>query len=116
MPAATATKTPTKTPATPTKTPIQVANAAAKISSPAPGSKLTSTSSTFTWNKVSGATKYQLYVGTTPGGYNLKNVATTGSSLGVSGLPRGSVKLYVRLWTQVSGAWKYVDYTYTSAP
>ncbi|MGE0056420.1 MAG: CAP domain-containing protein [Dehalococcoidia bacterium] len=117
---ATPTKTTTSVPATATKTPTKTATpataTAATIVSPAPGSKLTSTSATFTWNKVAGATKYQIYVGTSPGAYNLKNVATTGSSISVSGLPRGSVKLYVRLWTQVNGNWKYVDYTYTSAP
>ncbi len=117
-PTSTPTKTPTSTApiATPTKTSTPAAATAAKIVSPAPGSKLTSTSATFTWNKVTGATKYQLYIGTTAGGYNLKNVSTTGTSLSVSGLPRGGVKLYVRLWTQVNGTWKYVDHTYTSAP
>lgn len=65
---------------------------------------------------MTGATKYQLYIGTTAGGYNLKNVSTTGTSLSVSGLPRGGVKLYVRLWTQVNGTWKYVDHSFTSAP
>jgi uncharacterized protein YkwD len=116
MAPATPTKTPTKAPATATKTPTKAPTAtAATMVSPAPGSQLSSTSATFSWSKVSGATKYQLYIGTAVGGYNLKNVATTGTSLSVSGLPRGSTTLYVRLWTQVNGAWKYVDYTYTSA-
>ena len=120
--AAAATATPTKTAtkgsatATPTRTPTKApASVTAAITSPVPGSKLTSTSATFKWNSVSGATKYQLYIGTTAGGYNLKNVVTTGTSLSVSGLPRGGGTIYVRLWTQVNGTWKFVDYTYTSA-
>jgi uncharacterized protein YkwD len=108
--AGTATATPTRTP-TKTATPAPSATAA-RISSPTPGSKLTSTSATFRWNAVSGATRYQLYVGTTAGGYNVKNLQTTGTSLSVTGLPRGSTTLYVRLWTQVNGTWRYVDYTY----
>jgi uncharacterized protein YkwD len=119
---AAATATPTKTAtkaaatATPTKTPTKAASSvAASMTSPVPGSTLASTSATFKWNGVSGATKYQLYIGTTAGGYNLKNVVTTGTSLSVSGLPRGGGKLYVRLWTQVNGTWKFVDYTYTAA-
>ena len=48
---------------------------AAAITSPAPGSTLTSASTTFTWNAGSGgATGYYLWVGTSPGSANLVNI------------------------------------------
>jgi hypothetical protein len=101
--------------ATPTRTPAPQANAA-ELVSPPPGSTLGGTSATFSWTAVDGASRYQLYVGTTPGGYDVRNVRTSSTSTTVSGLPRGSRTLYVRLWTQAGSAWRYNDYTLTSAP
>jgi hypothetical protein len=49
--------------------------AAGVITSPAPGSKLTSASTTFNWNAgTGGVTAYYLWIGTTPGGYDLANM------------------------------------------
>jgi uncharacterized protein YkwD len=113
-PTKTATKTPTKAAAT--ATPSSSSKTAAMVS-PAPNTTLPGTSATFKWNAVSGASQYWLYVGTSPGASNIKNTnGITATSYSVTNLPRGSVKVYVRLWTQVSGTWRYVDYTYTSAP
>jgi uncharacterized protein YkwD len=105
---ATATSTPTRTP-----TPE---SSSAQLTSPAPGSTLSGTSATFSWTSVSGATAYQLYVGTTAGGYDIRNVRTTATSTSVTNLPRGSRTVYVRLWTQTAGGWRFNDYTLTSAP
>lgn len=104
-PVKTATPVPTKTPAATT----------AAMTSPVPGSRLSSTTQTFKWTSIKGASNYQIYVGTTPGGYNVRNVRTTSTSVSLSGLPRGNVTLYVRLWTQVGATWTFVDYTYTAA-
>jgi hypothetical protein len=86
------------------------------ITSPVPGSFLTSTSVIFTWTAGSGATAYWLDIGSSPGGNNyyqsgnLGNVLTTT----VNGLPSNGVPLYVTLFTYVGGQWVYNQYTYTS--
>jgi hypothetical protein len=108
-------KTPTATP-TPSPTPTPAQPSAARLTSPEPGSTLSDTSATFRWTAVSGAAAYQLYVGTTPGGYDIRNVRTTATSTTVTNLPRGGMTVYVRLWTQVGGTWRYTDDTLTAAP
>jgi hypothetical protein len=84
------------------------------MTSPAPGSTLTGSSTTFTWSAGSGATGYYLWVGTTPGGTDLVNIGPmSGTSTTVS-LPTNGVTIYVRLWTVVKGTtYLYNDYTYT---
>ena len=77
--------------------------AAAAITSPAPGSTLTSASTTFTWNAGTWRTAYYLWVGTTPGGYDLANMGPfTGTSATVN-LPTNGATIYVRLWTLING-------------
>jgi kumamolisin len=93
----------------------QVASA---ITSPAPGSTLTSASTTFTWNAgPAGTTGYGLNVGTSLGGANLVNIGPlSGTSVTVK-LPTNGTAIYVRLWTELSGnIYLYNDYTYTEAP
>ena len=113
------TKTPTRTPtptrtATPTRTPTP--SSAAVLTSPEPNSTLTGTRVTFRWTAVAGASAYQLYLGTTPGGYDLINYRTSNTAVTISGIPRGSRTLYIRLWTQVGSSWRYNDYRVTTAP
>ena len=71
---------------------------------------------TFTWSKGCQATDYWLSVGTTPGGTDLYH-QSQGSSLSgtVGGLPTAGQPVYVRLWSLISGAWQFNDYTYTAA-
>lgn len=78
---------------------------------------ISSTSRTFSWNAISGAQQYWLYLGTSLGAPNLFNQATTATSLTVtSGIVLDGQPLYVRLWTLTSGgAWIYVDYVYQRA-
>ncbi len=85
------------------------------MSSPTPGSTLPSDSAKFVWVAGSGTSAYWLYVGTTPGGRDIYT-QSQGSSLQatVSGLPTDGSSVYVRLWSRVSGAWQYADYSYTS--
>ena len=91
--------------------------AAAAIMSPAPSSTLTSASTTFSWNAATGATAYFLWIGTTPGGYDLANVSPTpltGTSVNVT-LPTNGATIYVRLWTWINGTPLHNDYTYIDA-
>jgi hypothetical protein len=85
------------------------------MTSPAPGSTLTSSSVTFQWT-AGGAAQYGLWIGTTGAGSN--NITSTGGttqSFSATGLPTNGETLYVRLWSQVSGVWQFTDYTYTAA-
>ncbi|HEV2323308.1 MAG TPA: chitobiase/beta-hexosaminidase C-terminal domain-containing protein [Terracidiphilus sp.] len=89
----------------------------AVITTPAPGSTLALGSTTFTWTAgSSGTTGYYLWVGTSPGTYNLANLGEfTGTSATVN-LPTTGATIYVRLWTQFNGSsLQYHDYTYTLA-
>ena len=87
--------------------------AAAAMTSPAPGSTLTGSSTTFTWTAGSGAAAYYLFVGTTPGGYDLVNIGPTAATSATVKLPTNGATIYVRLWSVISGTLEYNDYTYT---
>ena len=88
---------------------------ASAITSPAPGSTLTSASTTFTWNAASGSVAgYILWVGTTPGGYDLANMGPISGTSATVNLPTNGATIYVRLWTFINGmAPLHNDYTYT---
>jgi hypothetical protein len=87
---------------------------AATLISPTPGSTLTGSSATFSWNPAS-ATAFGLYVGTT--GAGSQNIyfsgVITATSANLTGLPTYGQKVYVRLSSKVNGTWQYNDYTYT---
>jgi hypothetical protein len=89
------------------------------ITSPTPGSTLTSASTTFNWSAGSGGTiQYFLWIGSTPGGSDLVNQGPfTGTSDTVN-LPTNGATIYVRLWTEVNGgaSWLYNNYSYIEAP
>ena len=94
--------------------------ARAILISPTPGSTLTGSSATFIWSPAQGATQYELRLGTTgPGSsdvYNSAEAATTSLTTGlVSGIPTYGAPLYARLYSKISGAWQYNDYTYTES-
>ena len=88
---------------------------AAAITSPAPGSTLTSASTTFTWNAGSGGvTGYYLWIGTSPGTANLVNVGPLSGTSTTVNLPANGATIYVRLWTILNGTTLLSnDYTYT---
>ncbi len=89
----------------------------AALVTPAAGSALSSTTQTFAWNTGTSATAYWLYVGTSSGSSNLYNsnsLPTSVLSKTVSTLPSNGSTVYVRLWTQLNGAWQYTDYTFTA--
>ena len=90
----------------------------ATMTTPAPSSKLPSTSVTFTWWAGLEVTAYQLYVGTTGvASHNLyySNTITTTSAT-VTNLPNAAQTVYVRLYSKINGSWSnYIDYTYTAS-
>jgi hypothetical protein len=88
----------------------------AAITSPAPGSTLSGTAVTFTWNSGSAVTRYFLHVGLWQGGNTLfSQDMVNATSAGVSGLPNDASTVYVRLWSYINGAWQFNDYTYTAS-
>ena len=84
------------------------------ISSPTPGSTLSSSTVTFSGNHTSQDLEHWLYVGTSAGANNLHNSGSMGSahSRTVSGLP-SSGTIYVRYWTRNSSGWSSRDHSYT---
>jgi hypothetical protein len=99
-----------------TFTAFNPATESAVMTSPPPGSTLTSSSATFTWMAGVGASNYWLDVGSTPGGNQywqsgqLGNVLTTT----VNGLPTNGSTIYVTLYSLIDGAWTANAYTYTA--
>jgi len=89
----------------------------AVLTSPTPGSTLTSSSATFQWTAGTGVTQYVLGIGSTGvGSYNLYNsTPITATQASVTGLPTNGETLYARLYSLISGTWQYHDYTYTAA-
>ncbi len=87
------------------------------LTTPTPGSTLTSSTVTFDWTAgMPGPYSYWLDIGNSAGGNNyyssgnLGNVTTTT----VSGLPTDGSTVYVTLYTQISGTWYGNAYTYTA--
>jgi hypothetical protein len=71
---------------------------------------------TFVWNSGSGVSEYWLYIGMSPGGYEIYTQSQgTNLSIPVSGLPTNGSTLYVKLWSLIAGGWQWNDYTYTAA-
>ena len=90
--------------------------APATLASPAPGSTLSGTSAVFSWTTGSQVTQYDLHVGTTgAGSTNVFAGVVTGQTKTLAGIPTTGGTLYVRLYSLISGAWQYIDYTYTEA-
>ena len=85
------------------------------LTTPPPGTTLTSGTVTFDWTAGAGATAYWLDVGSTAGGQqyatgNLGNVLTKT----VSGLPTNGSTIYVTLYSLIGGVWSGNSYTYTA--
>jgi hypothetical protein len=92
-----------------------VAFVKAAINSPEDGSHLASTTQTFAWGGGVGVDHYRLQVGTTPGGGDLFDDTTGGTSQEVTGLPNNGSTIYVRLTTVFTDSSSgYHDYSYTA--
>jgi hypothetical protein len=89
----------------------------AAMISPVPGTELSGSSVTFTWNAGVSVTAYLLELGTT--GVGSQNLFNSGGkvalSASVTGLPTNGATVYARLYSKIAGAWQYTDYTYTAA-
>jgi hypothetical protein len=93
--------------------------AAAAMTAPAPTSTLNGPSPTFTWSAGTGATGYQLWLGSTLGGNDLYSpsavLGTSVLSATPLSLPTDGRTVYARLYTDFSGVWTHSDYTFTAA-
>ena len=88
----------------------------AGLTSPTPGSTLTSSTVTFNWWAGVGVTDYQIRIGTTvAGSNNVFALTTTNLTSGPVTVPAYGVKLYVRLYSLINKVWLYKDYTYTQS-
>lgn len=85
------------------------------IISPTNGISLASASPTFSWTSA-GATHYQLYVGSTPGGADIgvypAGGSTTATSIAIASLPTDGRMIYVRLHYEINGNWNFNDNVY----
>ncbi len=88
----------------------------AVMSSPTPGAAFAGASQAFSWTPGTNVTQYWLYAGNTVGASEYFNQSTgTSVSTTVTGLPNNGRAIYVRLFSQIAGAWLYNDYTYTAS-
>jgi serine protease len=86
------------------------------MTAPAPGLTMAGGSQTFGWSASSGASQYQLNVGSSVGGTDLYNQSTgTNLSAAVSNLPTDGRILYVRLWYLSGTTWLSNDFVYFAA-
>jgi len=84
------------------------------LSSPAPGSTLTSTSVAFTWTPAIGLGVYRLLLGSTGVGSQdiYASPSLPGTTVTVNGLPNNGEKIYARLEWEINGAWNTADFTF----
>ncbi|HEX5398325.1 MAG TPA: hypothetical protein VFY06_04680 [Verrucomicrobiae bacterium] len=86
------------------------------ITSPIPGSTLTSSSTNFQWTSGPGVAAYYLSAGSVTGASDLYSTnAGLGLSATVTNLPTNGMTLHVRLSWLTAGGWQSGDYTYTMA-
>jgi len=89
----------------------------AVISAPSTSAILPGPAVTFTWNAVSGATGYSLWIGTAGVGSNnlYDSGEVTGTSLKFGNLPTNGATVYVRIYTNYFGVVGSNDYVYTAS-
>jgi hypothetical protein len=101
--------------APPVQQSVTVNPSVATITSPTKGSTLSGNSALFTWTKQTGATSYQIWVGTTAGGKDITTVGSSGLSATAANLPTNGITLYVSLYAYVNAVWSVKDTaTYTA--
>ncbi len=86
---------------------------------PAPGSVLTGSTVTFSWDADGTAvSQWWMHVGTSQGATDLFDSGSLGGALSttVSSLPTNGGTVWVRLWYLDPTSWKSIDVQYTAAP
>jgi hypothetical protein len=86
------------------------------LTSPAPGSHLSSSTVTFQWTPGAGVSEYLLSVGTKwPGSGDIYGSGQTkATSATVTGLPTDGINVYVMLKYEINGVWYASFYAYTA--
>jgi hypothetical protein len=86
----------------------------AELLKPAANTTLDSSTVTFTWNTVPGATGYALVVGTAPNDTSILEKTLTATSQTVTGIPTDGSTIYVTLGTLLNGNMSLNTYTFTT--
>ena len=101
-----------------TYTAFNAANNKGVMTSPTPGTTLTSSSVIFQWSAGTGATAYWLDVGSTPGGNQYEQSGSLPTTpplqLTVNTLPTNGSTIYATLYSMIGGQWLSNAYTYTA--
>jgi len=88
---------------------------AALIANPTNASTNADLTLPISWNTLSGAQSYYLYVGTSAGAKDLINTGEiTQTSYATTGVPENQT-VFARLWTKSSGVWRFTDSTFRGA-
>jgi len=82
------------------------------IISPANNSQLDATTITFKKNTGSGVTSTYLFVGYSQGSNEIFGNYVNEDSFDIDVSKADGKTIYVRLWRQISGSWKFIDYSY----
>jgi hypothetical protein len=91
--------------------------AAPVVTSPVPGSTLSSSTATFQWiDNGNVVDRWWLYVGSSLGARDVYNSSDLGTSTSVNvpGLPTDGRMLFVRLWYQNGTVWQFIDEQFTA--
>jgi len=86
----------------------------AKLTQPAIGSSITTASVTFQWTPGKYLWATTLYVGTSPGAYDIFSSTDYSNVQVVKGIPLTGAPVYVRLWSMGTGKSSYVDYVFNT--
>jgi hypothetical protein len=99
-----------------TYTAYNLAAAAGVLTTPIPGSTLTSGTVTFNWTAGAGASAYWMDIGNVAGANNYYSSGNLGNVLTttVTTLPTDGSTIYVTLYSLISGSWVGNAYTYTA--
>jgi hypothetical protein len=89
----------------------------AAMISPAAGSALPGSTVTFQWSAGVEVSEYWLYISNAaPGGQDTYSGSQgSNTSRTFTSLPTDGSTIYVRLWSKIGAAWKFLDYSYKSA-
>jgi len=87
------------------------------ITSPAAGAKIDAPWIDLKWSSGVGVEAFWLDVGTAQGGYNIySNYRGMDVAARIPGLPPDGGRIWVRLWSRIGGAWRFVDQSFEGLP